>query len=187
MSETYRAGYCGNCGKPGWQCDCAQNVYGRHRTLGEAIAAGPMSETFKPGQTVFRKSDGQRLVVTSGCLATDHLLCMDANAYLVCPPLTDITAVDPNAEPEPQKCPHCGSSCHIFEDPWYVSCANSLCQASGPVKPTRLEAVGSWNSTRIIQPGEFTNDLRQALKKAAADCEFKPADYDPLTVEEASK
>jgi hypothetical protein len=102
-------------------------------------------------------------------------------------PVEWLTATDPNAKPlppEPQKCPFCGycpgfREIHAQERHW-VGCENFGCRFLGPERPTREEAIAAWNSLRVIQPGEFTGDLREALRKAADDCKFKIDDHDAI-------
>lgn len=110
-----------------------------------------MSETFKPGQTVWQRCTlRHRKVIfraSSEAMAwcevhPDEPACNDRYENV---PLDSLTATDPNAEPEPQKCQNCGNlQIEIFEDVFYAEC--TYCKMSGPVKPTRLEAIQAWNS-----------------------------------------
>lgn len=135
-----------------------------------------MSETFTPGMTVWRKSDGQLLIVVDFYPPTGRLYCIDANDYLVCPPLADLDATDPNAEPKPQKCPFCGAEAHRKGDVAIrIACRGPECLAEGPCKRTEAKAIQAWNSIRIENADE-----------SAVTHDFRPpqtSDSDPLTEE----
>ncbi len=139
-----------------------------------------MSEQFKPGQKVWHKEGSGPFKVVFH-QPDNWLWLLKDEQYATRVGGDNYSAADPNAKPQP--CPFCdgpSATKSYGTSSYLVRCSlNEPCLV-GPHKPTHEEAVSAWNSIRVIQPGEFTNDLRDALRKAADDCKFKD---EPLTEE----
>jgi len=116
-------------------------------------------ERVQPGQTVWHK-DYHEVRLEVICQNGKWLWLREpdkevGNLYVA----SDYTATDPNAEPEPQKCPMCGSGAEVrgyANGEWDVRCLESGrragshgCGFKSPFKPTRLEAIQAWNSIRV--------------------------------------
>ncbi len=102
-----------------------------------------MSEEFKPGQTVYVRSTGEKLVVKWVAV----IVAVDECGMTWVKEPSDLVSVDPN-EPKPQNCPVCGnkSECSETQERHYRCYCDGLCGLYGPIKPTRLDAVKVWNS-----------------------------------------
>lgn len=171
---------CGRCGKLHTETDGnCPNVKPRCETCGWPLYADtkdgctsgncsqrplPQRETkpaseFKPGQTVWRKSDGEKFTV-SRLSDHDFLVVICENRSIRAENYEDFSATDPrqpgpSAEVEnPQKCPFCGNKTKSHENDgnWTCYCPSDgwLMCLRGPEKPTRLEAIQAWNSIRVV-------------------------------------
>lgn len=84
--------------------------------------------------------------------------------------LDNITATDPNqsAEPEPQKCPFCGSKAISHE---YLSgvcvafCSNtSECKFQGPIRTSIQKAIDLWNAISVAKSSHQALDPRSVIR-----------------------
>lgn len=90
----------------------------------------------------------------------------------------DLTATNP--ESLPQKCPFCGGEAFPYEATGghWLSCED--CLATGPKKPTHLEAIQTWN--QIMLNNQPTGRCEQGPWQNVTEAP-KPADSEPLTEE----
>jgi hypothetical protein len=153
---------------------------------------GESMSQFKPGQTVWRKRDGEKFKV-SKWTNDEYLVLIDSANFTCGFEWDEFTAIDPNAKPEPQKpnCPFCGVQCEMMEDPFYAQCVNSDCQASGPIRDTWEEAVsacrikaGPIDMERLNEACKDALPILQAAREERERCAQQYVeDATPLTEE----
>ncbi len=156
--------------------------------LREKFGAPMQTVPFQPGQTVWVRGKPGRFVCED---LGDVVVRMSNDCSLEAHSKEIVSAIDPNAAPEPSKpkpCPFCGSGAGIHGEsstiPFYVQCRNRSCFMEGPMRPTAEEAIAAWDSIRIVEM-ENQNDRHQ--KGSVGENTHPGVGWRPLQKEDLSQ